>query len=58
VHQTTDPEVVFITARSKAETTAGKQYANEYCIYMRVKRGLVTEHTEYFNPLPVMAAFM
>lgn len=54
---TEDPEVVFLTARSKAETRAKVPYANQYCFKIRVRDGQVIEHTEFFNPLPIMAAF-
>lgn len=56
-HQATDPELVFVTARSCAKAANGNVYANDYFFKMRVRDGLIVEHEEYFSPLPVMAAF-
>lgn len=49
--------LVFVTARSEAETVWGAPYANTYVFRTRVRDGKVVEHREYFNPLPVMEAF-
>lgn len=55
---TENPELVFINCRSKMDTVNGKPYGNEYCFRIRVRDGKVIEHTEFFNPLPIMAAFL
>lgn len=55
--QTTDPELVFVTGRSRAKAANGNAYANEYFFKIRVREGLIVEHEEYFSPLPIMAAF-
>lgn len=57
LHTTDDPELVVGRARSEAETAAGTPYENRYCFFVRVRNGKVVEHSEYFNPLPVIAAF-
>jgi len=52
-----DSGLVFVTARSEAETAWGAPYVNTYVFRTRVRDGKVVEHREYFNPLPVMEAF-
>lgn len=55
--QTDDPELVFVTGRSEAKAANGNAYGNRYVFRIRVRDGRVVEHEEYFNPLPVIAAF-
>lgn len=57
IRRTEDPELLVTTCRSEAPTVTGRHYANSYVIFTRFKNGLVVEHTEYFNPLAVMALF-
>lgn len=57
VHATEEPDLLFATARSSAETTWGAAYANTYVFRMRVREGLIAEHREYFNPQPVLTVF-
>jgi ketosteroid isomerase-like protein len=52
--ETEDPELFVTTARSEAIMTAGGRYANNYVMLTRVRDGLIVEHTEYFNPLPIV----
>ena len=54
IRNTDDPELVVTTARSEALMVSGRRYANRYIMLTRVRDGKVAEHTEYFNPLPVM----
>jgi ketosteroid isomerase-like protein len=54
--RTEDPELVVVTARAETTMANGKPYANSYVIFVRVRDGVVVEHTEYLNPLAVMAA--
>lgn len=51
------PDLVFATAKSHAETVWGASYANDYCFKIRISDGKVIEQTEYFNPLAVIAVF-
>jgi uncharacterized protein len=51
---TEDPELYVTTARSDAVMTDGRRYANSYVMLTRVQDGLIVEHTEYFNPLPII----
>lgn len=57
VHATRDPELVFATARSQAETAWGAPYANTYVFRTRLRDGKIVEHTEFFNALPVLEVF-
>lgn len=57
-YATDEPGVVFLTARSKVETKGGKPYANQYCFKIVVKNGKILEHNEFFNPAPIIKAFM
>jgi len=57
VHVTRDPDLLFTTARSEAETVWGAPYANIYVFRTRLREGRIVEHTEYFNALPVLEAF-
>jgi ketosteroid isomerase-like protein len=55
--RTEDPELLVTTARSEVLLLSGQNYANSYVILTRIRDGKVVEHTEYFNPLPVIEAF-
>jgi ketosteroid isomerase-like protein len=57
ITRTEDPERVVTTARSEAMFIPGRRYANSYVIFTRFKDAQVVEHTEYFNPLPVMGLY-
>ncbi len=52
---TEDPELYVTTARSEVVLANGEPYANDYVIMTRVRGGKIIEHTEYFNPLPIVA---
>jgi len=52
-----EPGLVFMTARSEAETAWGASYANTYVFRTRIANGKVVEHREYFDPLPVLETF-
>jgi ketosteroid isomerase-like protein len=56
IRATDDPELVLATARGEATMASGKPYRNEYVILIRIREGCVIEHTEYLNPLAIMAA--
>jgi ketosteroid isomerase-like protein len=49
--------LVFATAKSRAETLWGAIYVNHYCFKIRIDDGKIIEQTEFFNPLPVMTVF-
>lgn len=55
IRRTEDPELLVTTARSEAVMVSGQLYANDYIMMTRIRDGLVVEHIEYFNPLPVVA---
>jgi ketosteroid isomerase-like protein len=57
IRKTEDRELFLTTARSEVTLQSGQRYANSYIMLTRLRQGLVLEHVEYFNPLPVMAAF-
>jgi ketosteroid isomerase-like protein len=57
IRRTEDPELVVTTARSEALLRSGRRYANSYVMLTRIRDGLVVEHSEYFNPLPVLEAY-
>lgn len=52
-----EPGLVFITAKSQAETVWGAAYQNTYVFRTKVRGGKVIEHHEYFDPLPVLEVF-
>jgi ketosteroid isomerase-like protein len=54
IRHTEDPSLLVTTAKSQAKTVFGHVYANSYVIFTRFKDGEVIEHTEYFNPLPIV----
>ena len=54
IRATEDPGLFVITARSDVLFRSGLRYANDYIVLTRLRGGLVVEHTEYFNPLPVL----
>lgn len=54
IRQTEDPELYVITARSEVVLANGQPYANDYVMLTRVRDGQIVEHTEYFNPLPIV----
>jgi uncharacterized protein len=56
LRRTDDPELVLATARGEATMASGKPYRNEYVILIRIRGTAVIEHTEYLNPLAIMAA--
>ena len=50
-----DGATVFMEAKSEAVVAhSGAPYRNTYVMLTRVRGGKVVEHTEYFNPLPVL----
>ena len=57
VHATDDPSLAFARARSRAELTDGRTYSNEYACYARVRDGLITEYTEFFDTERAIEAF-
>jgi ketosteroid isomerase-like protein len=57
IRRTDDPELFVTTARSEAVLVSGQHYANNYVILTRLRDRKVTEHVEYFNPLPVIEVF-
>ncbi|MCJ2176997.1 hypothetical protein MTR64_00310 [Novosphingobium sp. 2580] len=54
--RTEDPELIVVTARAETTMADGTPYRNSYVIFVRIRDGVVIEHTEYLNPLAVMAA--
>ena len=54
---TEDPELFVATANGEATMASGKIYRNSYVILVRIRDGQVVEHTEYMNPLNIIAAF-
>jgi uncharacterized protein len=54
IRQTEDPQLYVITARSEVVLADGQPYANDYVMLTRVRDGQIAEHSEYFNPLPIM----
>ena len=52
---TEDPELYVTTARSDVLMEGDVPYGNTYVMLTRVRNGQVVEHSEYFNPLPVLA---
>lgn len=54
--RTEDPELVVVTARADTVMADGTPYVNSYVIFVRIRDGVIVEHTEYLNPLAVMAA--
>ncbi len=55
--KTEDPELVMTTARGSATMANGRLYENSYVMLTRIRDGMVIEHTEYLNPLAVMATY-
>lgn len=53
----TDPDLLFVTAFSKAETVWDAPYENQYVMRLRFRDGRVAEHLEFLNPAPVLEAF-
>jgi uncharacterized protein len=56
IMRTEDPELVVATANGEARMANGNTYRNSYVFFTRIRDGEVLEHTEYLNPLQVMAA--
>lgn len=56
IMRTEDPELVVATANGEATMANGNIYRNSYVFFTRIRDGEVLEHTEYLNPLQVMAA--
>ncbi len=56
IMRTEDPELVVATANGSATMANGNIYRNSYVFFTRIRDGVVLEHTEYLNPLQVMAA--
>jgi ketosteroid isomerase-like protein len=57
VMATEDPELLVTTARSEVLLKSGGTYANRYVMLTRIRDGKVLDHTEFFNPLPVIELF-
>jgi ketosteroid isomerase-like protein len=57
VTATEDPALLVTTARSEVLLKSGGTYANRYVMLTRFRDGKVLDHTEYFNPLPVLEMF-
>jgi len=56
IMRTEDPELVVATANGQATMANGNIYRNSYVFFTRIRDGEVLEHTEYLNPLQVIAA--
>lgn len=56
IMRTDDPELVVATANGEATMANGNIYRNSYVFFTRIRNGEVIEHTEYLNPLQVIAA--
>lgn len=54
--RTEDPELIVVTAQAETVMADGTPYRNSYVIFVRIRNGVVIDHTEYLNPLAVMAA--
>ncbi|KHK91082.1 nuclear transport factor 2 family protein [Novosphingobium malaysiense] len=54
--RTEDPELLVVTANAQTTMANGKPYRNSYVIFVRIRDGVIVEHTEYLNPLAVMEA--
>ena len=54
IRETEDLELFVTTARSEAIMISGERYANSYIMLTRVRDDMIAEHTEYFNPLPII----
>jgi len=54
--RTEDPELVVVTASASTTMANGRPYRNSYVIFVRVRDGVIVEHTEYLDPLKVIAA--
>lgn len=54
IRATDEPGLYVTTARSEVELNDGTPYRNSYVMLTRVRDGKVVEHSEYFNPLPVL----
>ena len=54
-YRTEDEGLFVTTARSQVKFSSGFDYSNDYVVLTRLKDGQVSEHTEYFNPLRVLA---
>lgn len=52
--QTDDPELVVGTANAQATMKNGNIYKNSYAIFIRIRDGVVLDHTEYLNPLAII----
>jgi len=56
IRRTDEDGLYVVTARGGATMNTGKVYRNQYVLLVRLKDGVVLEHTEYLNPLAVMEA--
>ncbi|WP_313802495.1 nuclear transport factor 2 family protein [Sphingobium sp.] len=54
IKATEDPEFFVTTARSEAKFLSGRDYANTYVFFDKVRDGKIIEHWEHFNPLAVI----
>jgi len=54
--RTEDPDLIVTTAKAEAQMANGRTYRNEYVMLTRIRDGVVLEHTEYLNPLAIMAS--
>ncbi|WP_313802549.1 nuclear transport factor 2 family protein [Sphingobium sp.] len=57
IHATENSDVLFVTARSEAQTAWDAPYANTYVFRMKLRDGRIAEHREFFNPLRVLETF-
>lgn len=57
IMRTEDPDLVMTRCKGEATMANGKTYRNSYVMLTRIRDGEVLEHTEYLNPLAVIAAF-
>ncbi|GAB3220278.1 nuclear transport factor 2 family protein [Spirosoma arcticum] len=57
IYATEDPNFFFAQWRGVIVIKTGGTYENDYIGTFRLKDGLVTEYTEYFNPIVMAKAF-
>jgi ketosteroid isomerase-like protein len=57
-YPTTDPNVGVVEAHGSATiTTTGRRYEQDYIMVVKGRDGRIVHYREYWNPLPVLAAF-
>jgi len=56
-HTTDDPSLLIAQCSSRGDLKNGREYRNDYVLFLRIRNDKIVEATEYFSPINAAAIF-